>query len=147
MKVVTVVGARPQFVKAAVLRRLFQENNIKEVLVHTGQHYSDNMDRVFFQELGLAEPDYRFDVNNAGHGRMVGRMVEAVSTVLADEMPDWVLVYGDTNTSLAGALAAKILGLKLAWTSLTNHGGATSTPSSTSSWTSSMDQGIRHCFV
>ena len=85
-----------------------------EVIIHTGQHYSANMDSIFFQELGLAEPEHRFDVNNAAHAPMVGRMVEAVSGVLEELCPAGVVVYGDTNSSLAGALAAKILGLRLA---------------------------------
>ncbi|MEE2789012.1 MAG: UDP-N-acetylglucosamine 2-epimerase (non-hydrolyzing) [Myxococcota bacterium] len=113
MKIATIVGTRPHFIKAAPVSQAIEAAGLREIIIHTGQHYSDNMDRVFFDELGLAQPHYRFDVNNAGHGRMVGRMVEAVTTVLADEKPEWVLVYGDTNTSLAGALAAKILGLKL----------------------------------
>ncbi len=107
MKVVTVVGARPQFIKAAAVSRVLRATpGVREVLVHTGQHYDDNMSAVFFSELEVPQPDYHLGVGSGSHGSQTGRMLEAVEKVLLREKPDWVLVYGDTNSTLAGALAA-----------------------------------------
>jgi UDP-GlcNAc3NAcA epimerase len=115
MKIVTVVGARPQFIKAAaVTSALRAKRNVREVLVHTGQHYDDSMSKIFFEQLGLPEPDFNLGIGSASHGAQTGRMLEAVETVLLAEKPDWVLVYGDTNSTLAGALAAAKLCLPLA---------------------------------
>lgn len=105
-KVLTVVGARPQFVKAAAVGRVFRQRGVTEVLVHTGQHFSADMSDVFFRELGMPEPDYNLGVGGLPHGAMTGRMLEGIEGILERERPDWVLVYGDTNSTLAGALAA-----------------------------------------
>ena len=109
VKVVTVVGARPQFIKAAAVSRAIRNDapgQLREVIVHTGQHFDDNMSQVFFDELDIPAPDYSLGVSGGGHGAMTGRMLEGVERVLTSERPDWVLVYGDTNSTLAGALAA-----------------------------------------
>jgi len=109
IKVVTVVGARPQFIKAAAVSRAIrddQSRRIHEVIVHTGQHFDDNMSKVFFEELSIPQPDHDLQISGGSHGEMTGRMLTEVERVLVAEHPDWVLVYGDTNTTLAGALAA-----------------------------------------
>lgn len=115
MKIITIVGARPQFIKAAVLsREILKSNGIKEIIIHTGQHYDKNMSAVFFEEMNIPKPDYNLDINGLSHGAMTGQMLEKIEAVLIKEKPDWVLVYGDTNSTLAGALAAKKLHIKLA---------------------------------
>ena len=115
MRIVTIVGARPQFVKvAAVSRQLRKEAGVHEVLVHTGQHFDANMSDVFFSELDIPPPDHHLGVAGGGHGAQTGRMLEAVERVLLDEVPDVVLVYGDTNSTLAGALAAVKLHIPVA---------------------------------
>jgi UDP-GlcNAc3NAcA epimerase len=106
VKVVTVVGARPQFIKAATLSRVFSSRGVEEVVVHTGQHYDENMSDVFFKEMDIREPKHFLKINSLSHGAMTGQMLEKVETVLKDEKPDVVLVFGDTNSTLAGALAA-----------------------------------------
>ena len=113
MRVVSVVGARPQFVKAAVVSRALREHHV-EVLVHTGQHYDDNMSRVFFEQLALPAPERHLDVGSGTHGRQTGLMLERLEAVLLEERPDAVLVYGDTNSTLAGALAAAKLHMPVA---------------------------------
>jgi len=114
MKIVTVVGARPQFIKAAAVSRVLRTNDvIHEVLVHTGQHFDDNMSQIFFRELDIPYPDYNLDINSMGHGAMTGRMLEKLEEVIIKEQPDYVMVYGDTNSTLAGALAAKKLHVKV----------------------------------
>lgn len=114
-KVVTVVGARPQFVKAAVVSRaLAEQPGVSEVLVHTGQHYDREMSAVFFEELGIATPHHALGVGSGPHGQQTGRMMEALEAVLQTETPDWVLVFGDTNSTLAGALVAAKLHLPIA---------------------------------
>ena len=106
-KIVTIVGARPQFVKAAILRRVFAErSDIKEILVHTGQHFDDKMSDIFFEELEINAPEYHFDINGSGHGAMTGEMLIAIEEVMLKEKPDGCLIYGDTNSTLAGSLAA-----------------------------------------
>ncbi len=108
MKIATIVGARPQFIKAAVVSRVFREHRaeVREVLIHTGQHYDANMSKVFFDELDIPHPDYNLGIGGGTHGRNTGRMIEAIEAVLLNEKPDWMLVYGDTDSTLAGALAA-----------------------------------------
>lgn len=113
-KIITVLGARPQFVKAAVLSRVIaQHNEIEEIIVHTGQHYDANMSAIFFKEMEIPEPKYNLQINGIGHGAMTGKMLERIEVVLLSEKPDALVVYGDTNSTLAGALAAKKLGIKV----------------------------------
>jgi len=104
--ILTIVGARPQFIKAAPMCLAFQSLGVRERLVHTGQHYDAEMSAVFFETLGLPEPDYHLGIGSAPHGAQTGRMIEAIERVIGDERPDLLLVYGDTNSTLAGALAA-----------------------------------------
>lgn len=113
-KVVTIVGARPQFIKAATVSRAFAEQGVKEMLVHTGQHYDANMSDVFFEQMHIPRPDYHLEVGGGPHGQMTGRQLEKIEEVLLAERPDWVLVYGDTNSTLAGALAAAKLHIPVA---------------------------------
>lgn len=113
----TVVGARPQFIKAAAISRVIRNEYaslLEEVLVHTGQHFDHNMSQVFFDELDIPPPKYNLDISGGNHGAMTGKMLEAIEVVLLNEKPDWVLVYGDTNSTLAGALAAVKLHIPLA---------------------------------
>jgi UDP-GlcNAc3NAcA epimerase len=106
-RIATVVGARPQFIKAAVVSRLLRATpGVSEVLIHTGQHYDPEMSEIFFKELSLHAPELHLAIGSGPHGAQTGRMLEAVEKVLADVRPDWVVVYGDTNSTLAGALAA-----------------------------------------
>lgn len=115
MKIVTVIGARPQFIKASVVSHaIAQSSRLDEVVVHTGQHFDANMSDVFFSELGIAKPAYHLDIHGGTHGTMTGRMLADVERVLLDEKPDAVLVYGDTNSTLAGALAAAKLHIPVA---------------------------------
>jgi UDP-GlcNAc3NAcA epimerase len=115
IKVATIVGARPQFIKAAaVSRALERTGTVDEVLVHTGQHYDRELSALFFEQLGLRAPRHELGVGSGPHGQQTGRMLEAVERVLVEERPDWVLVYGDTNSTLAGALAAVKLHLPCA---------------------------------
>jgi len=120
MKIVTVIGARPQFIKASAVSRAIRENNlmdrskINEVIIHTGQHYDKNMSEVFFSELEIPEPTYNLGVNSASHGAMTGQMLEKLEVLMIKEKPDLVLIYGDTNSTLAGTLAAVKLNIPLA---------------------------------
>lgn len=115
MKVLTVLGARPQFIKAApVSRALAGARGTREVILHTGQHFDDNMSNLFFQELGIPEPAYNLAIREDRHGAMTGRMLAGIESVLVAEASDWVLVYGDTNSTLAGALAAAKLHVPVA---------------------------------
>ena len=106
MKIATIIGARPQFIKASVVSKKFRENNIHEILVHTGQHFDKNMSDIFFEEMGIPKPDYNLNIHGLSHGAMTGQMLEKIEKILLKEKPDYVLVYGDTNSTLAGALAA-----------------------------------------
>ena len=121
MKIITIVGARPQFVKAAVVSRAIEEHNsknkgekIQELIVHTGQHFDQNMSDVFFEQMNIPKPHYNLEINSLTHGAMTGKMLAKIEEVLLVEKPDWVLVYGDTNSTIAGALAAKKLHIKVA---------------------------------
>ena len=105
LKILTVVGARPQFIKAAVVSRQLRQNHT-EILVHTGQHYDYNMSDVFFEELSIPKPNYNLGISGGGHGAMTGKMMIALEEVLLSEQPDCLLVYGDTNSTLAAALSA-----------------------------------------
>lgn len=114
-KIVTIIGARPQFIKASVVSKAIQETaGLTEVLVHTGQNFDANMSDVFFDQLGIPRPDYQLNINSGSHGDMTGRMLIEIEKVLLKEQPDWVLVYGDTNSTLAGALAAAKLHISVA---------------------------------
>lgn len=115
MKIATILGARPQFIKASVVSHaISQTSGMQEVLIHTGQHFDANMSDVFFAELGMRRPDYFLDIHGGGHGEMTGRMLIEIEKVLQQERPDAVLVYGDTNSTLAGALAAAKLHIPVA---------------------------------
>jgi len=120
MNIITIIGARPQFIKASAMSRAIREqneelgSNIKEIIIHTGQHFDKNMSDVFFSELGLPKPDYNLEVSNLSHGAMTGRMLESIEMVLQEQYPDLVLVYGDTNSTLAGSLAARKMHIPVA---------------------------------
>jgi len=108
-KIITIVGARPQFIKAATLSRQFKILGVEELIIHTGQHFDTNMSDVFFDEMEIPKPAYQLEIHNLTHGAMTGRMLEGIEEILLKEKPDGVLVYGDTNSTLAGALAASKL--------------------------------------
>lgn len=115
MRILTVVGARPQFIKAAPVTRAFcDDKRVEEILVHTGQHFDPGMSEVFFEELSIPKPRYNLEVNGGGHGQMTGRMLEALEPVVESERPDLILIYGDTNSTLAGALVAAKLHVPVA---------------------------------
>lgn len=114
MKILTVVGARPQFIKAAAVSRVLQGGAAQEILLHTGQHYDANMSQIFFEELGIPQPKYHLEVGSGSHGAQTGKMLEGIESILLAEKPDWVMVYGDTNSTLAGALAASKLHIRVA---------------------------------
>jgi len=115
MKIVTILGARPQFIKAGtVSREISKYKEIEEVIVHTGQHYDSNMSDIFFKEMKLAKPDYFLGIGGKTHGAMTGQMIEKIEELVLKEQPDWIVVYGDTNSTLAGAIVASKLHIKLA---------------------------------
>lgn len=114
MKVLTVVGARPQFIKAAPVSRSLRASGHEEFLVHTGQHYDHQMSRIFFEEMQIPEPDINLEVGSGSHAEQTAEMLRKLEQVMKDARPDWVLIYGDTNSTLAGALAAAKLQLQLA---------------------------------
>ena len=115
MKILTILGARPQFIKAgSVSREIAKHNEIQEIIVHTGQHYDANMSDIFFEEMKIPKPDYFLGIGGKSHGAMTGQMIEKIEEVVLKEQPDWVLVYGDTNSTLAGAIVASKLHVKLA---------------------------------
>lgn len=121
MKIATIIGARPQFIKAATISRAIAWHNgnnlspmLEEVLIHTGQHYDDGMSAIFFRELEIPEPKYNLNIGSGSHGRQTGHMLIAIEEVLLTERTDWVLIYGDTNSTLAGALAAAKLHIPVA---------------------------------
>lgn len=109
MKLITIIGARPQIIKAAALSRAIRNHysdTIQEIIVHTGQHYDDNMSQVFFDELQIPHPDHNLHVGSASHGVQTARMTEGIESLLIKEQPDYIVLYGDTNSTLAGAVAA-----------------------------------------
>lgn len=113
-KILTILGARPQLIKAASVSRVFKNSGMNEKIVHTGQHFDKNMSDIFIKEMGIPKPDYNLEINSLKHGAMTGRMIEKIEEVLLIENPDLVIVYGDTNSTLAGAIAAKKMHIKLA---------------------------------
>lgn len=114
IKIVTVIGARPQFIKAAALsRQINLISEIQEIIIHTGQHFDANMSDVFFEEMNIPKPNYNLNINSSSHGAMTGQMLEKIEDILIQIKPDFVLVYGDTNSTIAGALAAKKLHIKV----------------------------------
>jgi UDP-N-acetylglucosamine 2-epimerase len=113
LKIVTIIGARPQFIKAAAVSRLLRDE-ADEIILHTGQHYDENLSKVFFDELDIPTPQFNLGVGSGTHGIQTGEMLAKIEVVLIDTQPDWVIVYGDTNSTLAGALAAAKLHIKVA---------------------------------
>jgi UDP-N-acetylglucosamine 2-epimerase len=114
MKVITILGARPQFIKASVVSCAFKNARVDEIIIHTGQHFDSLMSDIFFQDLDLPQPDYHLNIHSLNHGSMTGRMMEKIEEILLEQPPDWVCVYGDTNSTLAGALVAAKLNIPLA---------------------------------
>ena len=117
IKILTIVGARPQFIKAGTLSRYITEyhsNEVEEVIVHTGQHYDCNMSEIFFAEMNIPKPKYHLGIGGVDHGAMTGQMIEGIEKIALSEKPDWILVYGDTNSTLAGAIVASKIHTQLA---------------------------------
>lgn len=127
LKIVTVVGARPQFIKAGVVSRVLRKE-YTEIFVHTGQHYDYNMSDIFFEELDIPRPDYNLGISGKTHGEMTGSMIAAVEKILMKETPDMLLVYGDTNSTLAGALAAVKLHIPVCHIEAGNRAGSLTNP-------------------
>lgn len=113
MKICSVIGARPQFIKSAPLSKKLADRNIDEIIIHTGQHYDKNMSDIFFEQLNIPKEKYNLNINQLSHGAMTGRMIESIENILLLEKPDYVLVYGDTNSTLAAAIAASKLHIKI----------------------------------
>ena len=113
IKVLHIVGARPQFMKLAPLYLEMSNNNFKQKILHTGQHFDKNMSDIFFEEMDIPKPDYNLNINSLSHGAMTGRMIEGIEKVLLKEYFDYVIVYGDTNSTLAGAIASKKLNIEI----------------------------------
>ena len=114
MKIITIIGARPQFIKAATLSRAFRNRGIQEIIIHTGQHYDSNMSDIFFNQMQIEKPKYFLGVNSKKHSEMTGKMMQKIEEILICEKPNWVVLFGDTNSTLAGALAASKLHIKIA---------------------------------
>ena len=115
MKIITVIGARPQFIKAAMVsKQFFNKDKINEIIIHTGQHFDSNMSNIFFKEMRIPHPNYNLGINSLSHGAMTGRQLELIEKILIEEKPDYLLVYGDTNSTLSGALAASKLNIPIA---------------------------------
>src|SRR5690554_5846944 len=104
--ILTVIGARPQFIKSSVVSRALSDANMEEYILHTGQHFDENMSDIFFDQLSIPKPNRRLDIHGGGHGVMTGRMLAEIELIIQEVRPKRVLVYGDTNSTLAGALAA-----------------------------------------
>lgn len=113
MKILTIVGARPQFIKAAVFSKELKRQNIEEIMIHTGQHYDENMSKTFFDEFGIEKEKYNLNINQGTHGEQTSKMLFEIEKIILTEKPDYVVVFGDTNSTLAGALASSKLGFKL----------------------------------
>lgn len=113
MKIVTIVGARPQFVKSSIVTQKLKEKNIEEIYIHTGQHYDENMSDIFFKELKIDKPKYNLHIGSGKHGEQTGKMIIEIEKVLLEEKPDGILLYGDTNSTLAGAIVASKLHLPI----------------------------------
>ena len=113
MKIVTIVGARPQFVKSSIVSQKLKEKNIEEIYIHTGQHYDENMSDIFFKELKIDKPKYNLHIGSGKHGEQTGKMIIEIEKVLLEEKPDGILLYGDTNSTLAGAIVASKLHLPI----------------------------------
>ncbi len=114
IKVLTIIGARPQFIKAAAVSKAFMDyDELEEIIVHTGQHFDANMSDIFFEQMKIPKPAYKLAINSLSHGAMTGRMLEEIEKIILNESPDYVMVYGDTNSTLAGALAASKLHVKV----------------------------------
>ena len=108
-KIITVIGARPQIIKASAISRAIQQNfstQLEEIIVHTGQHYDHNMSQVFFDELGIPEPNYNLDIKSGSHGEQTAKMIQGLEDIIQKENPIGIILYGDTNSTLAGAIAA-----------------------------------------
>jgi UDP-GlcNAc3NAcA epimerase len=119
MKIMTVIGARPQFIKAGSVSRCIKAKqqqglNVEEIIVHTGQHYDFNMSDIFFDEMEIPKPQYNLGIGGTTHGAMTGQMIEKLEKVMMEVLPDWVMLYGDTNSTLAGAIAASKLNIEVA---------------------------------
>lgn len=117
LKFITIVGARPQFIKAAAISRVIKSEyagQVQEIIIHTGQHYDHNMSDVFFDELEITKPQYKLNIGSASHGAQTGDMIKAIEEVLVIEKPDFVILYGDTNSTLAGAIAASKIHIPVA---------------------------------
>ena len=114
MKIASVVGVRPQFIKAAPLSAALKRIEVDEILIHTGQHYDENMSDIFFDELGIRKPDVNLGIGSGSHGVQTGEMLAGIERVLVAEKPDWIVVFGDTNSTFAAALAAAKLHVPVA---------------------------------
>ena len=117
IKIITIVGARPQIIKSATLSRVISDSfssEIEEIIVHTGQHYDESMSGRIFEDLNIKQPKFNLGINNLGHGAMTGRMIEQLEKICISENPNWIIVYGDTNSTLAGAIVASKLKINLA---------------------------------
>jgi UDP-GlcNAc3NAcA epimerase len=114
VKVISIIGARPQFIKVMPVNNALVEKGHQSILMHTGQHYDYQMSEIFFQELGIPKPDFNLEVGSGSHGEQTGAMLVRIEKVLLDEGPDWLIIYGDTNSTLAGALAAAKLHIPVA---------------------------------